>query len=214
MGRLGVRFGWPAVHWVLPALLGLLLFVLIQPLLLRPAKAVATYSVGADVVNGYQQVYYTDGTTKTYITSGRFNHFSPNLGNNDWVTYVTDTGGATSISLFSISGQTSTTIANTGTNVHPKVDAGHVAWEKWVGTTWQIYLYNGTTVSQISSTTSSVRPYISGDYVAYATKNGSNVWEAHKYTLSTQVDAIISTGASSAWPRVSGSSLLYGFLGY
>lgn len=202
------------LYWALPILLALAVFASLLPYLARPAKAAGTYKTGADTVNGFQQVYIYDGTTKTYITSGKTNHTKPDIANNNYVTYVTENNADTTISLYNITTQVTTTLISTGTNLRPRVDSGKVVWQRWSGSAWQIYLYNGSASSAIGVATSAVRPDIEGDLITYATKNGSNQWEAYKYTISTSTNTLLSTGNGFAWPRLSGGSVIYGFLGY
>lgn len=176
-------------------------------------EAAGTYKTGTDVVSGYQQVYIFDGVTKTYITSGRQNSYDPDIANNNYIAYVSSNDlGSTLVKLYNISTSATLILASTGTNLNPQVDSGKVVWESWQSTKWQISFYNGSSVSTIGASTSSVRPDISGDLIAYATKNGSNQWEAHKYTISTTVDTLLNTGSSYAWPRLSGTNVVYGFL--
>ncbi len=214
MGKLSTIASSRLFGWVVPIVVAGLGFAAVQPLLTFQAKAAGTYRAGADVVAGYQQVYIQDTVTlvKTYITSGRQNSYDPEIANNQYVAYsVASNDGSIQVKLYNITSSSTTAIVNDGTNLDPKVDQGIVVWKKWVTDRWQIFLYNGTSAIQISAGNSSARPDIEGDLVTYATKNGSNIWESYKYTISSGATVLVNSGNNFAWPRLSGINVIYGY---
>jgi hypothetical protein len=220
LGRLIKKHPWLQWHmlqsWGISIVIALILFIGVRPIVDRLASAAQTFtisSVGTDIVDGYQQVYYMSQNGKTYITSGARNHTKPSFSG-DWIVYNEIINGAGQIMLCYAPSNTTTQLTYSSTNQNMSLDGTKAVWERWVVDRWQIFFFNGASIQQVTSGNVSVRPSISGDSIAYAQQSNLGLWTAYKYSIGTGLAVPVGVGESAAWPRLVNGEVVLGFIGF
>ena len=107
--------------WFLPITLSLILFVVIRPALAQTVDPIHPDTVGVESVDGYSQVYYEEGGSRKFITSGNINSKMPVLVGK-YITYVTDINGLGQVFLYDLTADVRTQLTFIGNNLNPKVD--------------------------------------------------------------------------------------------
>jgi hypothetical protein len=202
--------------WGIPAIVAIVGFVLVQPVLAHlPSPAPGTtaltveqLTIGAEVVNGFRQAYYQNAGVRTYVTTGNHNHYSVS-GRGNYLVWIVDENQVSQIEMYNLSTGVLTTLATSGTNSGPRVDAGKVVWQKWVTDKWQIMYYNGSTTTQLTAGTDpAFRPDIEGTKIAYATRTVTDFY-SHEYNTSTTITTSTKYNSPTGepWPTISGGAV-------
>ncbi len=201
-------------NWGLPVLIvvGLLLGVK-SVVTADPAPSsseLATYlqsnkiSVGTDIQNGYQQIYYSYKGQKIFITNDSFNHaFASASGATVIWEGTTISGGQ--IYAYNLLSKTLIQLTATGTNQEPFVYQNYVVWRSWDGNHWQVYYYDGVTIAQVTRDAhSSVHASTDGKQIVYAEELAPHDWKAQAYDIATAATHTIREGdeASTAFPSI------------
>ncbi len=189
--------------WLIPTVVSLALFVAIQPVLAQaiPGSKSPT-EVGTEAIDGYTQIYYSDGQSKKFITSGNINSRMPSLAG-QYIAYIVDINGAGQVFLYDVNSETKTQLTFLGTNLNPRVDnKGRVVWEGWDKDTWQIFLFDGKSVQKLTSGDLSLNPDISDDYISYGRRNTSGTWRAVVYSFKDNKSVDVTVGEKAKNPRI------------
>ena len=195
--------------WILPLLLSLVIFVAVRPVLAQQLDmGLSDYiktndlQVGAEVVNGYQQVFYIYQGNKHFITNESRNSNNP-YTKGSYIVYVSSFNEAGQVFLFDIVANTKTQLTFLGTNLNPKVDdRGRVVWESWDGTTWQIYFFDGKSIKELTGGDLSLNPEISGDFITYGRRDISGTWRAILYSIKDKKTMDITVGEKARNPKI------------
>lgn len=190
--------------WVVPVMVGLGLFLVIRPALAQTVDTTYPGTVGVESVDGYSQVYYEEGGSKKFITSGNINSKMPVLGGK-YIAYVTDINGLGQVFLYDLTADVRTQLTFIGNNLNPKVDdKGRVVWEGWQGpnTTWQIFFFDGKSIRQLTTGDTSLNPDISGDYISYGRRDITDTWRAVVYSISDNKSVDVITGENARNPKI------------
>ena len=216
MGRLnhnsGRRLRRVAAAWLLPALLSLALLFGFHSF----AKAdsppnddeLASYlqnnqlDVGADSVNGFQQVYYIWQGSKVFMTEAAYNHTNP-VASGEYVAWEGLINGAGQIFVYDVLTHALTQVTSAGTNQNPSIYGNLVMWENWENDHWSIYYYDGIGVYQVTTSQySAVRPKSDGQQIIFANQEPDG-WHAWSYDVFSGNVTLIRSGdeASTAYPH-------------
>lgn len=171
-------------------------------------------SVGSDVINGYQQIYYLYNDERVFVTDDAFNHTNPSSGH-EFIAWVQSIDGTAQIFAYNVLTKASMQVSNYGTNQSPAVDTTGIVWEKWMGDQWQLFYYDGTSIRQLTSGYTSVRPKIKDNQITYVQQLAPNDWQVIAYDLSTDQSQIIKTGNGTvAWPHFKGAEIITSYPDY
>ena len=190
--------------WFLPITLSLILFVVIRPALAQTVDPIHPDTVGVESVDGYSQVYYEEGCSRKFITSGNINSKMPVLVGK-YITYVTDINGLGQVFLYDLTADVRTQLTFIGNNLNPKVDdKGRVTWEGWQdpNTTWQIFFFDGLSTKQLTTGDTSLNPDFSGDYISYGRRDITDTWRAVVYSIKDGKSVDVTTGENARNPKI------------
>lgn len=198
--------------WVLPALVAVIVVFGLHPgVKADPAPTtdeLTTYlgshnlSLGTDLVNGYQQVYYTYNGRQVYITTASYNHAYA-TASGAYVTWEGVYGDGGQIYMYNVLTKSEIRLSDRGTNSQPSIYKNTVVWRVWDGHYWQIDYYDGMTVRRITEgSNSAVRPSINGQKIIYAQQVAVNDWQAQAYDIASRQIITIRRGdeVSTAYP--------------
>ena len=190
--------------WFLPITLSLILFVVIRPALAQTVDPIHPDTVGVESVDGYSQVYYEEGGSRKFITSGNINSKMPVLAGK-YITYVTDINGLGQVFLYDLTADVRTQLTFIGNNLNPKVDdKGRVTWEGWQdpNITWQIFFFDGKSTRQLTTGDTSLNPDFSGDYISYGRRDIAGTWRAVVYSIKDDKSVDVTTGENARNPKI------------
>ena len=204
-------------QWLLPFLVAGGLIVALHPgVQADPAPTTSeltTYlahnslQLGTQIVDGYEQIYYTYNGRQVFITSSSYNHVYQSASG-AYVTWEGVFGDGGQIYLYNVLTQSTVQLSDHGTNSEPFIFTNQVVWRSWDGQHWQINYYNGSTVQQITNAnTSSVRPSTNGQQIIFAQQVATNDWKALSYDIASGQTSLIREGdeASTAYPTFGAS---------
>lgn len=195
--------------WILPFVVGIVLFVLVRPGLaqiaereqqLRNDLAGGEANVGDEIADGYQQVYYMHDEKKIFVTSGNQNSRDA-VSDGEYMAWVQEVNGLGQIILYHIPTDITTQITESGNNLQPRISGNKVVWEGWVDGGWQIFLFDGVRVRQLTSGDTSVHPDIDGDEVVFARRGKGGGWRAVRYRLADGSMEDVISGPQAKFPR-------------
>ncbi len=227
MGRLknivGSRVLPSIVAWGVPVLIvGCLLFVVNTRLSANPEPTrpeLESYlqtnnlPVGAESVDGFQQVYYIHNGVKVFVTKDRRNHMKP-VTSGRYVSWSEVINGFPQIVLYDFLDKTRIQITQTGTNLDPDIWGDKIVWEGTSGGLQQVFYFDGTEVAQISHDYMSVRPKIKDNNIIYAQYIPDEVdqWRVISHIIDgsrgvNPDQVIVQGGEEIAWPRFDGENI-------
>lgn len=224
MGRLRVGTVWKAIKgWVAPVVLVLAVFVLVnsrisanpEPNRQELASYLATNSlnVGAQSVDGYQQVYYLYNGVQVFITKDQHNHTQP-VVSGKYIAWVETIEGFPQIVLYDSLDKTTLRVTQTGTNISPSLDGNRIVWEGANKGVQQVFYFDGAEIYQISRGKTALRPKIHGNTIVYAQYAGTpgKEWQVITYDLANPVvddryKIIYEGGESQSWPSFVGDQI-------
>lgn len=196
MGKLrsknAVRF---LKNWTIPAILVLGCFIFINSQTFAtpdPTKdELRTYlkdnslEVGAESIDGYQQIYYIYDDLKFFVTKNQRNHTQPVVSGKN-IAWVETIDGFPQIFLYDVIEKTSLQITQTGTNVSPDISGDKIVWEGLQDGVQQVFYYDGFELYRLSSNYTSLRPKIKKDIAVFAQYTGEEdkPWRVISYDLS------------------------------
>jgi hypothetical protein len=203
--------------WLLPVFVALGLFVAIRPIFAQVSQEqtdISSYLATNDVLvglenkDGYTQIYYVFSGRKVFITSGNTNHRHPD-SKGEYITYVGNFNEEGQVFLYHITTKSTLQLTNTGVNLEPKVNrAGQVVWERWVGNTRQLVLFDGSSVNQITQGDLAINPDIEGDKIIYARQDLTGTWRAELYSIKEKKKVDVTTGDSTQHPKLKEGKIL------
>lgn len=204
-------------NWLLPLILTALIILILHPgVKADPAPttdelvaylAKHNLDLGAQVVNGYEQIYYAYNGQQVFITGTAYNHVYQ-AASGPYVTWEGVFGSGGQIYIYNVLTGAEVQLSSHGTNSEPSIFSNQVVWRNWDGQHWQIYYYNGSTVQQITSgNSSSVRPSTNGQKIIYAQQVATNDWKAQVYDIASGQTSSLREGneASTAYPAFDAS---------
>ena len=196
--------------WLTPLLIAVAVFLIVRPALAQTISTPIPESVGAEVINGYQQVFYIYQGNKHFVTNESRNSRNPSA-NGGYITYVSDFNEAGQIFLYGVVNDTRTQLTFTGTNLNPKVDdKGRVTWEGWDGNTWQIFFFDGKSVRQLTIEETSLNPDLSGDYISYGRRGANGTWRAVVYSIKDDKSIDVALGENARNPKIRNGDIYLG----
>lgn len=182
-------------NWALPMILVGVIFVVINSQTYAspapPKKAELeeylednVLEIGAESVDGYQQIYYVYDDIKIFITKNTNNHTQPSISGK-YVTWVETIDGFPQIVLYDLLEKTELKITQTGTNVSPSISDNKIVWEGLSGGVQQVFYYDGYRIHQLSYDYTSLRPKIKEDTAVFAQYTGEQdkPWRVMSYDL-------------------------------
>ena len=163
--------------------------------------------VSSEAINGFQQIFYSFGDSKVFLTEGNTNHSRP-ISSREYVTWLETIEGTNQLFLYNVITKSKLQLTGYSVNQNQVMDGNRVAWETWVNDRWQIMYYDGFTVRQLSSGDTAVRAAINGNKIVYAQQKTISVWDILLYDVSTnQTEIIKTTDEQNAWPRFDGDEI-------
>jgi hypothetical protein len=191
--------------WLIPLLVSVGLFWFIRPAMAQIVDGQEGLSdnlsgnivdIGVEVVDGYSQVYYSEGGEKVFVNLGDQNKRHPDV-NGEYMVWAGDVGGAGQVYRYHIPTDTLLQITHSGTNLQPKVSSnGQVVWEGWVDDedTWQIFFFDGIKAVRLTQGDMSRNPKIAGDYISYGRLDISGTWRGVVYSINRGEEVEVTVG--------------------
>lgn len=135
--------------------------------------------------DGYNHVFAEINQKKYFVTKGNFNHNAP-IASKEFIVWVKDVAGSNQIELHDTLKDTTLQLTHTSNNQNPSINGKNVAWERWTGSTWQIFYFDGKEIRQISKGKVAYAPRFDGDSINYKADNGNGKSINMKYDTKTR----------------------------
>lgn len=157
--------------------------------------------VGSETVDEYSQVYYIDGGTKYFITSGKANSTAPSIDKSK-IVWIEEKEGNQRLVMYDILMKNVLYLTQVGHAQDYFVKDGKAAWSWSTNDLSEIYYFDGSKIKKISKEYPSILPSFEGSKLAYAQVINSE-WRTVEVDLATGQDRIVKSGnvEKAGWPH-------------